>query len=289
MFLHIEGEGTHFELLLDALIDSGKVFLVAFLVYFILSFFEKKLTKFLHKKNKYSPVIGSAIGIIPQCGISVVAADLYIKKHITVGTLFAVFISCSDEALPLLLSSDRAIDIIPLILIKFVFGFIFGYLVDFFISKKDLNEIEEPIHDGCGYQNEDKKIHKHFIHPFMHAVKIFCYVLVFNIIFAFLLHLIGEDNIINFINKHVYFTPVFCGVLGLVPNCASSVLITELYIRGGIPFGAMVTGLSVNAGLGLVYLFKNGETRRKTVKIAFILLTASILLGYGIIFIMKLF
>ena len=112
-----------------ALIDTAKVFIVVLLIYFGLSFIEGKIAKKFQKSSKYSPIIGAAIGLIPQCGFSIVATDLYKKKHISVGTLLAVFIACSDEALPILLSSsDKILSVIPLFAAKFVLAISFGYL-----------------------------------------------------------------------------------------------------------------------------------------------------------------
>ena len=126
------------DVFIDALLDSLKVLAVAFVIYFLLSFIETNVSKVLEKNKKVSPLIGSALGLIPQCGMSVVSSDLYLKHHITMGTLVAVFIACSDEALPIMLSNpNKIIMVLPLILIKFVLGFVTGFIVDLFATKKD--------------------------------------------------------------------------------------------------------------------------------------------------------
>ncbi len=280
------------DVFLDALLDSLKVLGLSLVLYIILSFFEDKLANLLKKHKSISPIIGASVGLIPQCGISVVAADLYLKEHITMGTLFAVFFACSDEALPILLSTgEKAIYVIPLLLLKFIFGFIIGYMIDFFIRKRlSEGEIEE-IHVGCCHHeidHQESPFQEHFIHPLVHSLKIFAYVFIVNLLFGIVIYYIGEDQIIDFLSQSKYVTPLVCALVGLIPNCASSVLISELFILNGIPFGALFTGLCINAGLGLVYLLKNKKNWKDVLWIVFLLFISSILLGYGIIGIMNL-
>lgn len=282
------------DVLLDAFLDSLKVLGVAFILYVILSFFESKLSRAIEKSKKMSPLFGSLVGMIPQCGFSVVASDLYIKRRITLGTLFAIFIACSDEAIPILASDIKSAKyIIPLILIKFVAGFILGVIVDLIIRKREEKlELEGKIHIGCCHHeidNEDEEpLHQHLIHPLTHSLKIFAYVFIINIIFGTIIYFIGEDNIISFLQSNKYLSPVLASIIGLIPNCASSVLVTELYLLGGIPFGACVAGLSVNAGLGLVVLFKNKSHIKKALLIMATMFIYSILIGYLIILITSL-
>lgn len=277
-----------------AIIDSLKVLAISIIINIILSFFEGKISKILGKKSSASPLIGTAAGLIPQCGVPVVAADLYQKEHITAGTLLAIFFACSDEALPILFSKvDFALYVIPLLLIKFVFGFILGYCVNLFIKRRELKAIEEEIHTGCcGHHIDDEhesKWHKHLFHPFLHSLKILFYVFIINFIFGTIIHFVGEDAISNFLVSNLYISPIIAGIIGLVPNCASSVVISELFISGGLPFGALVTGLCVNAGLGMIYLFKFKEIRIKVLKMLLLLFVYSIIIGYLTILIMNLF
>ena len=136
------------EVFLDALIDSLKVLAVIFVFNFIFTFFEKRIAKKINNKSKLNPLLGALFGLVPECGFSVVASDLYLKNHITMGTLVAVFIACSDEALPIFLSNpSKIIMILPLLAIKFVVGFIIGFLVDVFLTK-DKKAIEDH-HEHC--------------------------------------------------------------------------------------------------------------------------------------------
>lgn len=283
------------DLLLDALLDSLKVLGFSFIIYFILSFFEDKISHLLQHHRKTSPIIGAAAGLIPQCGISVVASDLYLKEHITIGTLFAVFFACSDEALPILISDfNKAIYVIPLLLMKIIFGFLFGYLLDLIVKNKKEEKVvdEDEIHIGCCHHeidHETSKLMTHLVHPLLHSLKIFIYVLIVNVIFSLIVYFIGENNIVSFLSTNPYLTPILAAIIGIIPNCASSVLLCEVFISGGIPFGALFTGLCMNAGLGLVYLLKNKKSWKSILILEGYLLITSVSLGYIIIAITSLF
>ena len=283
------------DVFLDALFDSLKVFAIAFIIFILLSFIENFLAKKLSKSKKSGPLIGSMLGLIPQCGVSVVASDLYIKKTITIGTLVAVFISCSDESLPILLSNNEKWYMAFLLFaVKFVAGFVTGILLDYFYTKhhKDNEKFEDvpydkDIHIGCCHHEIDdkkeNKWHKHLVHPLVHSLKIFIYVFVINMIFGIIIYYVGEDNIINFVNTNRYLSPLFTTLIGFIPNCASSVVITELYIENAIPFAALVSGLTVNAGLGMVYLFKDKNGVKSLGLIIAVLFFVSLILGYSLI------
>ena len=281
-------------ILLHALIDSLKVLGIAFIFNIILSFFEGKISKVIGKQNKLSPLVGSASGIIPQCGVSVVASDMYIKERITAGTLLAVFFACSDEALPLLFTDKtKIIYVLPLLLIKVIFGFLLGFMIDLILHKKELNQSGDEVHVGCCHHHiddeEENKWHKHFLHPFIHSLKIFVYVFIINVILGFVIHFVGEDVISKFLNTNSYLAVLLSAIIGLIPNCSSSVIITELFLSGGLNFGALVSGLCVNAGLGFMCLFKNKETRIKGIKLLVTLFTYSLVIGYITLLIINLF
>lgn len=283
-FLHI---------LLHSLLDSLKIFVVIFLFYILLSFFEAKISNVLQKSKKVSPIIGSAIGLIPQCGVSVIASDLYLKKHITIGTLVAIFISCSDEALPILFSK---IELIPsallLILIKFIIGFIVGFTLDKILTKRkeEISSHHEHCHHhhevikGCCHHEinneKDNKWKSHLLHPLIHSLKLLIYIFIVTCIFETIIHFIGEDAISTFLTQNKYLSPLLTTLLGLIPNCASSVIISDLYVLNAIPFGAVLSGLIMNSGLGTIYLLKNKDHRKDTLLIYGILFIVSLLSGY---------
>ncbi len=273
---------------LHAIEDSLKVLLITFLLFFIISFIEKYLHNILKKHKRLGPLVGASVGLVPQCGISVFVSELYLKSHLSMGTLVAAFFACSDEALPLLLGSSKAIYAIPLLLIKLIGGFILGFLIDVFIKKKD-DEIKEEEYeeiDACHHNHNKGFIHKHLLHPFLHSLKIFVYVLIANIIFGLIIHFIGgEEVLVDFISKHELLSPILAVIVGLIPNCASSIILVELFSISGIKFGAMLAGLCVNSGLGILYLFKNTKYIKNALAIIGILFIASLLVGYIFLFI----
>lgn len=282
------------DVILDALLDSIKVFVFVVIIYILFSFIEPAIAKSVRKNSKWSPLFGALFGIAPQCGISVVASDLYQKRHITAGTLVAVFLACSDEAIPVFLSNmEKAYMLIPLLLIKFVTGFLVGFLIDLIytrkIEEKEVNEeIDESfIHKGCCHHHieEDNKLKKHIIHPFIHSLKIFAYVLIINIVFGIIIFEVKEENVVKLLNNSRAFGPLFGMLVGLIPNCSSSVILSKLYLLGGISFGTCLSGLLINAGLGLLFLFKKREFLKENLFILGILVVTSLVVGYAVSFI----
>lgn len=296
------------DLLLDTLIDSAKVFGIAFLIYFLLTFFESKIAKLLEGKKKVAPVFGSLAGVIPQCGISVVGADLYNKSHITIGTLIAIFIACSDEAMPIILGdfTGKWWMIFPLLVVKIIGGTLVGILVDLLFARK--NKVvdehlhhcdhEEEVHVGCCNHSIEEEhethswAHEHLIHPLIHSLKIFAYTFVLSFLFGLLVKFIGEETLASFLSRDgamYWLTPIFAVIVGLIPNCASSVLISQLFVGGMLPFGALVAGLCCNAGLGPMILFRKKENLGKAFLILGITIGAAIILGYATIWVDLLF
>ena len=273
------------EVLLDALKDSGLVLAFVFVFHVLLSFVEDKLSNFLTRNNKAAPLFGSLFGIIPQCGTSVLAADLYISKYITMGTLAAVFLSCSDEALIVLLThpGPKTIMVLPLIGSKFVIGFIVGFLIDLFYKNQEIKTHDEELKDvTCEphHHHDHVKLHKHLFHPLLHSLEIFAFVLVINLALGLIIASVGEEAFANFMTSNRYLTPLFTSIIGMIPNCVSSVLISELYISNSLPFGALLAGLLMNAGIGMMVLLKNKSTLKQTGIIFSICFVASVLFGY---------
>ena len=283
------------EVLIDALIDSVKVFGVVLAVYILLSFFEVKIANKLSKTNKISPLFGAVFGLVPQCGISVVASDLYSKKHISLGTILAVFIACSDEAIPIILASgnQKSLMVIPMIAIKFIIGLSVGFIVDF-LMRRDKKEVaqhmehchhEEEVKVGCCHHeinatHEHTKWDEHLWHPLLHSLKLWAYVLVINLVFGIIIYYVKEETLISFLQVNKYIAPLFATILGMVPNCASSIILADLFVLDAISFGACLAGLCMNAGLGLIFLFKKKENYKHNFLILGILFAVSILVGY---------
>lgn len=313
--------------LIHSLLDSLKVLPILLIMYILIEVIEVKTAgRFFQSKiikNKWAPLIGASVGIIPQCGFSVVATDLYTKKHFSIATLLAIFVATSDEALPILLSDVNNIKyVLPLIGIKFLLALIIGYgtllLLKIFNIKEDLDselpinnitghdhchghnkeneEVEEHIHEDniikenienessdekniqdsvvetgcCGHKiGEDKKFKfKDFIlHPLLHSLKLFIFIFIFNVILGSLIHFIGEETIKEFMNKGKYIQPLVVPLIGLIPNCAASVFITQLFTEAGLTFGSCIAGLCCNAGLGMAVLIKQNKNKLSTLYI----------------------
>ena len=301
--LHHEHHSEVLHIVVHSLKESLKVFVVALVLYFIISFVEERIARGLGKKNRFSPLIASALGLVPQCGFSVVASDLYVKKHITMGTLIALFLACSDEALPILLSKtdkENILSIIIIIVLKFVIGFVTGYIVDFLLTihKHEVHDhlehchksFEEEVHIGCCSHpieggDEHSKLYKHLLHPLIHSLKIFAYVLGITLLFNTVIYFVGEDTINEFLQTNKYLAPLFSSLIGVIPNCAASVAITNVYLLGGLSFGACISGLCMNAGLGLVFLFKKRTNIKNSFTILGIMFVVSLFVGYLICFI----
>ncbi len=276
------------EVILDAFLDTLVVFPFLLVIYILIEFLEHR-TSFTrnHKilQGNLAPLIGSATGLVPQCGFSVMAAKLYDKGLIRTGTLLAVLLATSDEAFIILLSSGTAAAaIMPLVVIKLFVGAGIGYLVNFLYSAEKLSDagLEEIHAYSCGREHEGHSDLKVFIvNPLLHSLKIAFYLLIVNLVFGFIIDAVGEEQIAASMLGGAYFQPFITALIGLIPNCASSAIITGTYVHGGITFGSCVAGLCANAGLGLVVLFKN--TKKLKRNLVFVLTMYLISTAVGII------
>ena len=263
------------EILQDALIDTVKLLPFLFLTYLIMEYIEHKTSKkareTIKKSGKFGPLIGALVGIVPQCGFSVSATNLYAARVITLGTLISVYLATSDEMLPILLTEKVPIGtILTILAIKLVIGIIAGFAIDFVIRKLKKEEQEEKIeelceHDHCHCENGI------IVSAIKHTLNIAIYILIITMVINWVISLIGEENIANFVSQNVVFGPVLAGIVGLVPNCASSVILTQLFVENVISMAVLIAGLLVNAGVGLLVLFRTNKNIRENFKIVFIL------------------
>lgn len=269
------------EIFIDTLIDTIK--LIPFLI-FVFAFmellehkFSKKSKKIIEKSNKRGPIYGGILGIIPQCGFSVVATNLYITNIITYGTLIAIYLSTSDEMLPIMLSQKAPLTLIgKVLIIKLIVGIICGIILDLLFPKKENkdNHIHELCHESnCGCE---ENIFKSVI---KHVLNISIFILLINLLFNILFYFVGEEKIAGFILKNSIIEPFITSLIGLIPNCASSVIITELYLKNTITFGAMLAGLLSNSGVALVVLFKENKSLKENFKILGIMYFLGTFLG----------
>ena len=272
------------DIFIDALRDSSLVFAFVFVIHLLLSYYENSLSNFIVRRKKSGSFFGALFGLIPQCGTSVIAADLYIKKYISLGVICAIFLSCSDEAFITILASgsEKTFMILPLIAIKFGIGFLTGILVDLLFKKQDITSPTKSIeHHTCHvHDKENTDLHQHLIHPLLHSLEIFLYVFVINVFLGLVIALVGQDNFANFLNANKYLTPLYSCIIGLIPNCASSLLLAELFIEGSLPFGSLLAGLLVNAGLGMMMLLRNRKSAKHLLVIVLVCFFVAIISGY---------
>lgn len=273
------------EVFLDTLIDSIKLLPFLFIAYLIMEYIEHKTSEksklVIKKSGKFGPLFGGILGIFPQCGFSAAAANLYAGRIITMGTLIAIFLSTSDEMLPILISEAAPIDVILKILsIKLVIGIIAGFIIDIVIFKfrkenKDNIEIGEICeHEHC--HCEEGSISKSAI---KHTINIFVFIILVSLILNIVIYFIGEDNLSNLILNKPILGPIIAGLIGLIPNCASSVIITKLYLSNVITIATMIAGLLVNSGVGILVLFKVNKKLKENITIIGLLYIIGVLSG----------
>ena len=293
--------------------DSIIILPFLFLVYVLIEVVEMYSVSTIKSRHmlrgKYSPLLASSLGLVPQCGFSVVATDLYAKKYISMGTLLAVFIATSDEAIPIMLSNPKtAIMLLPMLAIKFVVAMLVGYGV-YFIEKvwlkknhAGIEENHEEHHDhhddnddhsdiesvGCCGHNlgeQKTKLQRFLLHPLIHSLKIIAFIFVVNLILETVLHFVGEEQLAEALGVNTIYQPLVSALIGLIPNCASSVAITQLYVSGALSFGACMAGLTANAGVAYMVLFKDKKNIKKNLSIMGIMYVISVLVGFATIWI----
>lgn len=322
------------DVFLDAFLDTLKILPFLLLMNFLIEFLEYKSNGL--KANKIlkgggAPLIGAAVGVVPQCGFSVVATELYCKRRIALGTLLAVYIATSDEALPIMLSSYAGVTkLLPVLIIKVCFALVVGYAV--FAAEKiaarrgiaqtasedalaeEKSGCAEHEHgggesEGAEHGDGDAHVHIHgchrhslseekpsgdvgtkkskatriwrvyLKHPLLHTATVVAYIFAVNVILGITVYYIGEDRLAQFISSTGYVQPVLAALVGLIPNCAASVVITELYVVGGLNLGGVVAGLCVGAGIGYAVLAKQNRPIKNTVAVIVAMYALSVTLG----------
>jgi hypothetical protein len=295
------------EILQDAFIDTVKMVPLLLVIYIGIEIIEYKYSGAILAKIKkagiYGPLAGALAGIFPQCGFSVIATALYTQKLVTVGTLLAVYLSTSDEALPIILSQPEKIGIVlPLILTKIIIALIAGYVIDFAFkqgNKKilahaadysqgtdDKNHHHETILEEracCGHSASaaSKKFNPKeiFFHPLIHTLKIFIFIFGASLAINFFVDQLGDKAIMEFFTANIFWSTFLAALIGLIPNCAASVVITQLYLDNLIAYGAAIAGLCASGGLGILVLLKEEKSKKNAAMIIGLLFLISIIAG----------
>ncbi len=291
------------ETLLDALIDTLKLAPIIVATYILIELVESKFATRVTKSRALfshaAPALGAAVGIVPQCGFSVVSANLYSARKISLGTLLAVFIATSDEAVPVLLADyTNAYKLLPLLVVKFVLALVVGYAVHFLCphgfkfgktaapatgtpavsadKPSETAEIPAETHDrddnavhGCHGHNVTGKssVKELILHPLLHSLTVLGFIFAVNAVLGLIIYFVGEDRLTEFLSKTEILQPFVATLIGLIPNCAASVVITKLYAMGGLTLGSAVAGLSAGAGIGYAVLFKENKNLKENLLI----------------------
>lgn len=272
------------EVLLEALIDSLKLLPFLVLTYFVMGILERaaseKSRRIIRDAGKIGPVWGGILGAFPQCGFSAAASNFYIGRVITLGTLISIYMSTSDEMLPILISEKvDGSTIIKILLVKVAIGMISGFLIEILfgwmakrrIKPKDFDI--EPDHSKC---NCGASL---IVEAVTHAIKVFIFVLIISGVIGTIIHLLGEDKLYLIFADIPILGELIAALVGLIPNCAASVVITQLYLDGIIGAGPMMSGLLVSAGVGLLVLFKENKHIKENITIIAILYSVSVAWG----------
>ncbi len=255
------------DVLYDTLIDGIRILPFLFLAYLIMECLEHwtggKMQAVVRKSGKAGPAIGGVLGIFPQCGFSAAAANLYAGRIITMGTLIAVFLSTSDEMLPIMISENVVAAMIgKLLLIKVLFAVAAGFLVDALFRKKEEPQIEhlcERQHCHC-----ERGIWRS---AFSHTWRIFLYIIVVSLILNFAIALVGEETLAAVVLNKPVLGLFAAALVGMIPNCASSVVLTQLYLSGVLGAGALTAGLLSGSGVGFLVLLRVNESRKENLQI----------------------
>ena len=266
--------------------DTLKLVPFLFLTYLLMEYIEHRTTdkvkKVIHKSGNAGPFIGGLLGAVPQCGFSASAASLYAGRVISLGTLISIFLSTSDEMLPILISEKADIRLILQILgMKVVIGMVAGFVIDFVmhLNKKPQDE-KLKIHDMCehGHCHCEKSIWKSAL---KHTLQIVIFILLVNLALNCVIEFIGEESLADLFFTKPVIGELVAGLVGLIPNCASSVVITQLFLEGVIGYSAMMSGLLVGSGVGILVLFKVNEKMKENLKILALLYAIGV--GSGIL------
>ena len=281
------------DVVLDTLVDGVKLLPFLFLTYLAMEYIEHKTTaktkNTIKKSGKLGPLVGGILGAFPQCGFSTAGSNLYAGRVITLGTLISIYLSTSDEMLPVFLSEKVPMPtILSMIAVKAVIGMVAGFIIDFVIRIRKSSQEQDFTskighmcdHDHC---HCDKSIVKSALN---HTLTIFAFILVISFLLNTAVFFVGEDSIAGIILDRPVLGSILSGIVGLIPNCAASVVITQLYVEGVISIGATMSGLLVGAGAGLIVLFKENRDIKENIKIVALLYAIGVACGIIIDFIL---
>jgi len=262
------------EIILETLIDGLKLIPFLFLAFLLIEIIEHKLTgkskKIISKSGKFGPIVGSALGMFPQCGFSAMATNLYVTRIISLGTLISKYLKTSDEMLPILISQNVEISIILKILgVKFIIGIIYGLIIDLILRKKEKTtetdfSICEDENCNCNCGGGKGRI---VLSALKHTGNTILFIVIISFIINIIFEYFGEEFLSTIFLKDSIFGPFISSLVGLIPNCGASVMITQLYLNNAISFGSTIAGLLTGSGVALLILFKTNKNIKENLAI----------------------
>ena len=275
------------DIITDTLIDALKILPFLFVTYTAMEYIEhkagEKTEEIVQKAGRFGPLIGSVLGVVPQCGFSAAASNLYAGRIITLGTLISIFLSTSDEMLPILISQQvPVLTILRILGMKILIGMIAGFVIDLILRKVKYGLTEHEhlkIEEMCDHQNCHCGEGKIWSSALRHTLQILFFITIISFVLNLLIGIAGEDTLSVMLSGKPVLGCILAGMIGLIPNCAASVVLTQLYLEGMLSAGSMIAGLLVGAGVGLLVLFRVNEDMKENIKIAILLYVIGVISG----------
>lgn len=285
-----------FDLLKDVIHDTWTMLPLLYITYIVLEFFERKQTtddRLFFGLQKLGPILGAFIGLIPQCGFSILAAMLFVQNNITLGTLISVMIATSDEAIPILISNpDMYSSLLWILVLKFIIAMIVGMITDHILfphqkilrfedmeddeEEQDEYEEDQPEASGCPCCYPEYPM---LVSALIRSLKIYVFIFITSFVLTFAMSSIGENNLSMILLQNSLLQPVLASLFGFIPNCAATVVLTQLFTSGELSFGSLLAGLITNAGLGLVVMFRYDARKKDILRVISILFITAICTG----------
>ena len=277
----------------ESLVDTAKMLPFLFLAYLFIEYVEhrhgEKIESLLAGGGRWGAIPGALLGCVPQCGFSAIASNFYASRVISLGTLMAVFLATSDEAVPLLISMPAYWDkLVLLMVIKVMYAIAVGLVLDFALRGVLPGSLRG------GYTGSADEIDCHEEHDdaegkpqpiwraaLRHTLEIFVFIFAFSLVFGLIVEGVGEDVFADLLGQMGFFQPVFSALVGLIPNCAASVLLTQLYVEGALRFSSLVAGLCTGAGVGLAVLWRANPSWKQNLFITGLVWAAGAAVGVG--------
>ena len=272
-------------ILWHSIVESAMLIPFLFITYLLMEYLEHHSSdlskRVLKHSGQFGSLIGASLGLIPQCGFSSAAAGLYSARVISLGTMIAVFLSTSDEMIPIFINKLSIGLIAKILIVKFLIALAVGIFTDLtlkIIYKKLSLKQESRIEEFC--EREDCHCHTSVFKPaVIHTLKVGSFVLIITLTLNALIHIVGENSIGSFVVSNPVLANFLSTLVGIIPNCASSVVISKLFADGYLSAGAMMSGLLINSGVAIAVLFRTNRPRKHNIYIALFLFFVSLAMG----------